>query len=898
MKYIALLAAILGCCLFFVDSVSASGWTEHNTQIVVDAPITYQWHDYECFSTEVMMDIIGEGWRAGCYEENESIAVGTHHVHGKWRTVMRPPYSEKFYPIDGVCAAEIRCRYVAATDTLIAQFYYQGSRKTVLYRDFSSSVVFNADTQKFSLKQTIHPETIGDLDGYFLAIDAYAISDNGRWMFADRLGAGFVAVDLQNVRVQEVSGETFSKNPLLGVKYTLAISNDGNTMVVGGQGVEFTTIVRTAGCGTTLDTMHLELPSCETSRLRLDEQSWSLREVYMPKFSPDSAALRLFVYGSTGSRLVHIQNTDVTTSQMTYIAFGDSFASGEGELDDSYYLPHTNTSSNTCHVSSRSYPYLLASMHAIVPGSVENRACSGSTMKEVSNVLPTIIRDTPRFITLSVGGNDAGLMHKLKDCVAPGTCSWAYEEHRAKTYGELTALRPKLLSYYKTLANMSPKTSVNIVGYPLIVNQYRSCGFEGVMLNTIEREFMNEALMQLNRVILSAAQESGVQYRDMESVFDGHRLCDQSYNTAMNGLRTGDDIAPIEVLPEIYIFGAESYHPTPFGHQLIADRLYSKNLNEYVLCGGTSICTSSSSHLDPTSYWPQDSEVRSRFVPTALKNEISVPDYTFSPYAPLTITQKNLAASKFEADYIANEHGGFQLHVAAPVSQSNVHTYTVSGTDISGELLELYGEVIVDTGATPPYPAPDPVQDEPGIVTPDTSAPSADPGGFTNPPSGSGPTNPNEIGANESGGHASVSGDGSENTQSGSGDPKSPPGDIATSPPTNMRDEQASPHSANQSPRPSVEVAHGVTALQAPVQDSVLRNEEASVRGMSVRGIDNTGTIDRVAQTYWGHIEGLGEQMVRSPCWIWLLILLALLTTILVGYSIYRARKMRRRNGL
>ena len=66
-----------------------------------------------------------------------------------------------------------------------------------------------------------------------------------------------------------------------------------------------------------------------------------------------------------------------------YLALGDSYSSGEGDIGTkadgtNFYLPLTDATPNTCHISSRSYPFLLRDNWGIPSDQMYSVACSGA----------------------------------------------------------------------------------------------------------------------------------------------------------------------------------------------------------------------------------------------------------------------------------------------------------------------------------------------------------------------------------------------------------------------------------------------------------------------------------------------------------------------------------------
>jgi hypothetical protein len=135
----------------------------------------------------------------------------------------------------------------------------------------------------------------------------------------------------------------------------------------------------------------------------------------------------------------------INKKQVSYLAMGDSFASGEGDLDDSWYEEGTDEKGlNLCHLSKRSYPYLLADDLGIPD--FYSVACSGARQEHVSTTVQyensrqnsdlglripgrltqheyLDINDAS-FLTISIGGNDMGFGSTLLECLMPGTCKY------------------------------------------------------------------------------------------------------------------------------------------------------------------------------------------------------------------------------------------------------------------------------------------------------------------------------------------------------------------------------------------------------------------------------------------------------------------------------------------
>lgn len=109
-----------------------------------------------------------------------------------------------------------------------------------------------------------------------------------------------------------------------------------------------------------------------------------------PTISEDKASIIYRSKELSGNRWHRISYKPQPILQ--YLALGDSFASGEGELFDGNYLAGTNVFGNyangvpreMCHLSNRSYPMLLGnSMQLQYGGDMRSVACSGSETKDI-----------------------------------------------------------------------------------------------------------------------------------------------------------------------------------------------------------------------------------------------------------------------------------------------------------------------------------------------------------------------------------------------------------------------------------------------------------------------------------------------------------------------------------
>lgn len=343
-------------------------------------------------------------------------------------------------------------------------------------------------------------------------------------------------------------------------------------------------------------------------------------------------------------------------SAVVYLALGDSFTSGEGEVDDKYYIAGTNTQTAKCHSSLRSYPYLVAKTQGYL-SVARNVACSGAMIEDIHGLsaylgqkdrlrlaglgwsdivarqqraiisftpgearqIDFIYAYQPSIVSVSIGGNDVGFFDKLRSCLMPGECEWAQGDYLTQIGREIRRLFDKLIMLFSDIRDISSRDTLYVVGYPQIINP------DGVfcdpVLNNLltvgERTLIYRGIEYINDVIDAASRWAGLPYVSIEDAFQGHRLCDIS-PSAMNGLVSGDD-AQIAVGGITLNLGNESFHPTPTGHELIAARIGQSIDISSPKSGAAGGDLSIKSPL-PSAYWRDDG----RKLPALVRESIQI----------------------------------------------------------------------------------------------------------------------------------------------------------------------------------------------------------------------------------------------------------------------------------
>ncbi|THV08991.1 SGNH/GDSL hydrolase family protein [Nocardioides caeni] len=221
----------------------------------------------------------------------------------------------------------------------------------------------------------------------------------------------------------------------------------------------------------------------------------------------------------------------------SYVALGDSYSSGVGTR--SY-----TSESGSCQRSTYAYPRLVASARGY---SLDFRACSGATIGAVTNGQLSALNSGTDYVTISVGGNDAGFTGVLTECAQPGwlsDCNGAIDKARAFITNTLPG---RLTTLYAAIKSRAPGAVVVVVGYPRIF-MGEDCN-AATWFSPAEETRLNSTADLLNAKLSAAARAKGFKCANPTSRFTGHAVCDDP--EWINGLSN-----PI----------SESYHPNRAGH--------------------------------------------------------------------------------------------------------------------------------------------------------------------------------------------------------------------------------------------------------------------------------------------------------------------------------------------
>jgi lysophospholipase L1-like esterase len=222
-----------------------------------------------------------------------------------------------------------------------------------------------------------------------------------------------------------------------------------------------------------------------------------------------------------------------------YVALGDSYSSGTGTRE--YY-------DSGCQRSNYAYAKIIDVERANTD--VVLAACSGARTGDVLSTQVNSLTTGTRWVTITIGGNDAGFSTVITDCAKPwwaANCNARIDT--AQNYIRNT-LPGRLDSVYSAIKQRSPTATVIALSYPRLFMGV-DCN-AGTFFSGDEMTRLNQTADLLRDKTRERALAAGANFRFQDAIppFVGHAVC--SSTEWINGLSN-----PV----------GESYHPNRTGHR-------------------------------------------------------------------------------------------------------------------------------------------------------------------------------------------------------------------------------------------------------------------------------------------------------------------------------------------
>jgi lysophospholipase L1-like esterase len=708
----------------------------------------------------------GDGFRYGILQE--PIYFGSYVAYNK-SFVIGFPNDARMYKVEGMPTQRIlwtpRSKHIVYRtnssnglgNSLMVIRDIHNKLLRITNPDFSHGYRLSNNSSELLLKDELKdPISVGEV----------AASANGLWAVAQVLPKGIVRIDLRDFSKKWFSNYHPSADSE-GELPEFAISNKGDYVAVVGFKVDARVILLNGGCGkpvtifkydwTLVEGPELTSP-CSERQLQATVNNIAhndLEAVRWPKF--DRTGSKLSVYLATNGSLEtarEYKNVSISASNyydlypsLDYLALGDSYSSGEGDIEktvsgNTYYLSHTdvegslNYPQEKCHVSSRSYPFLLKRDMRVDITTMKSIACSGAVTydlyinssdyfgqgRRLANIpqssmftmqseaiedfipgrieqLNFVERYKPKVVTLTIGGNDVGFGTVIDNCARSlETCVYAKQNGLRGHQGfVISAQFESIKKIVNDIHRISPSTKVFLLGYPeFIYGGFAMCGLNVGFLDSAEREMIIQSIDYLNTVVEAAAKSTGATYIDIQDSLAGGRMCE------LGGYVTG--------IMDVKLSNASlsaSFHPNAKGHVRIANTIKNflggHTLSSYPYIQGKN--TRIRSPEPPVYFKAAIQALNGRTIQydhsmtssIMIKNQqagIDVGSYSLKPDSKLSYTIYSDPISL--GDFFANQEGGYTGNLVIPSDlPAGYHTLVLSGETYSGEPIDFYKNVLI-----------------------------------------------------------------------------------------------------------------------------------------------------------------------------------------------------------
>ncbi|HZM75470.1 MAG TPA: SGNH/GDSL hydrolase family protein [Candidatus Limnocylindrales bacterium] len=252
-----------------------------------------------------------------------------------------------------------------------------------------------------------------------------------------------------------------------------------------------------------------------------------------------AAVLISTVLGSTGAWAA-----PVPMAGEVYVALGDSSAAGPGILPQLTLDP--------CWRSARNYPHVAASLLGV--SVLRDVTCSGARTDHMtqsqSGVAPQFDALTPdtMLVTLSIGGNDTGLISLGESCVRLNPferpCYYDNVVNGVDLVQQrIDAYAPKLAGALAGIKERAPQARIFVVGYGLYLRRNGCWPTQPVV--PIDANYVQGKVDYLNQITAREAAAAGATYVDIRTPGAGHDTCASSSNRWLEGFIPGSVAAPL-----------------------------------------------------------------------------------------------------------------------------------------------------------------------------------------------------------------------------------------------------------------------------------------------------------------------------------------------------------------
>lgn len=316
---------------------------------------------------------------------------------------------------------------------------------------------------------------------------------------------------------------------------------------------------------------------------------------------------------STGSHLIAFDAQDSTGASAglrsyritgpRYVAFGDSYSSGEGALNAANYEEGTDgdTGGNGCRRASTAYSATVEA-DSTTPGDLQFVACSGARTwhffeaqhpdTEEAQFDAAKLSTDVELVTLTIGGNDARFADILAECILGfdaipwNHCSTdpekseepvqdAFARMRGETppHGGGEAKTRPLADIYSQILREAPRARVLVVGYPQFFRTGGTSFFTCSGVDKVDQQWVNDKVAEFNGLLEEEAHNLGLEFVPTSAAFEGHRLCE------VGGGEDREWFRDLQFDADWPVLDPASFHPDDDGHQAMAKEILNVYAN-------------------------------------------------------------------------------------------------------------------------------------------------------------------------------------------------------------------------------------------------------------------------------------------------------------------------------
>jgi lysophospholipase L1-like esterase len=291
--------------------------------------------------------------------------------------------------------------------------------------------------------------------------------------------------------------------------------------------------------------------------------------------SPSAHGIRRFLTTTLGAAAIVAVSVGVTAPSASaagekYVALGDSMASGP-------LIPNV-TGNVGCGRSTHNYAHELAARLGVAQ--LRDVTCSGAETKHMTESQSLSVAGVPTgtappqfdalssdttLVTLTIGGNDAGLVGIAEDCVnldpTATPCKARYTQGGVDQVAQrVDAAGPRVAAVLEGIHQRSPQARVLVTGYGLYVKPHGCWPIQPVL--PVDADYLQGNVHRLNQVIAAQASAHDAEYVDVETPSVGHDACQSPTARWVEGYVPLNPAAPLHPNQR----GEENYARIIAGH--------------------------------------------------------------------------------------------------------------------------------------------------------------------------------------------------------------------------------------------------------------------------------------------------------------------------------------------